>query len=235
MLVLIVFAQGLRGIAAATIVTAHIYRSLYESLASPVSSAHSFPSLFQLPFFRLVITGRASLSFFFILTGFVNSLSFLRQIRAGNPSAALAGLAKSSFRRIGRMVLPAAAATIVSWALCQMGLFQVARNSNISWFRDISPLPSPSFKLAIWDLVYNIYSTWGRSKNLYDKVQWNLFFLLKGSLTVYTVLLMTTYVTPNSRKLILFLYYVFGWMSGDGKYLFERTRFDPVTLTILKF
>ena len=216
------FAQGLRGITAATIVTAHIYRSIYDDLGSPKNSQYSFPSLFQLPFFRLVISGRASLSFFFLLTGFVNSLSFLKQTRAGNPDAALAGLAKSSFRRIGRMVLPATAATIVSWALCQMGLFQAARKGEINWFRDISPSPSLSFSQAIWDLMYNIYNTWGSSKNDFDKVQWNLSFLLKGSFIVYTILLMTTYVTPNSRKMVLFSYYVFSWMNGDGKHRYER-------------
>lgn len=119
------------------------------------------------------------------------------------------------------MVLPATAATVVSWALCQMGLYQLARKGDVNWFRDISPSPSPSFNKAIWDLLYNIYRTWGSTKNEFDKVQWNLFFLLKGSLVVYTVLLMTTYVTPNSRKIILVFYYAFGWMSGDGKYQLE--------------
>lgn len=125
------------------------------------------------------------------------------------------------------MVLPATAATIVSWALCQLGLFQAARKGDINWFRDISPSPSPSFSQAIWDLMYNIYNTWGGSKNEFDKVQWNLSLLLKGSFIVYTILIMTTYVTPNSRKLVLFSYYVFSWMNGDGKHHYERLNLIP--------
>lgn len=130
---------------------------------------------------------------------------------------ALAGLARSSFRRIGRIVLPATAATVVSWGLCQIGGYSLARKGDVAWFRDISPKPSGSFKQAIWDLGYNIYRTWGNSSNEFDKVQWNLFFLLKGSLIVYTILLMTAYVTPNSRKIFLAGYYIYGWLSGDGK------------------
>lgn len=192
--------------------------ALDDRLVSPARSQYSLPSFFQLPIIRLAISGRASLSVFFLLTGFVNSLSFLKQVRAGNPNAALSGLAKSSLRRIGRLVLPATAATCVSWVLCHIGAYRLAKIGEIAWFRDISPVPKPTFAKAVWDLIWNIWTTWAKTSNEYDKVQWNLFFLLKASLMVYTILLMTTYVTPGARKLCIFAFYMFGWMSGDGKY-----------------
>ena len=190
---------------------------MYPNLLSPAPSESRMPSLFQLPVFRLVIAGRATLSFFFILTGFVNSLSFHKHVRAGNPDAALSGLAKSSFRRIGRLVLPAAAATIVSWTLCQLGAYRLAQKGDVNWFRDISPSPSSSLPRALWDLAVNIFETWSGGDNEYDKVQWNLPFLLKASLMTYMALLMTAYITPRSRQYCLIAWYAFGWMSGDGK------------------
>lgn len=114
------------------------------------------------------------------------------------------------------MILPAAAATSVSWVLCHLGAYRLAKRGEISWFRDVSPTPKSSLTAAIWDLFYNLWTTWAKSSNEYDKVQWNLFFLLKASLTVYTILLMTAFVTPRGRKVCLIMYYIYGWMSNDG-------------------
>lgn len=79
-------------------------------------------------------------------------------------------------------------------------------------------MPKPTLATASWDLIWNIWTTWAKSSNEYDKVQWNLFFLLKASLMVYMMLLMTTYTTTRARKICLFAYYMYGWMSGDGRY-----------------
>lgn len=207
--------EGLRGISALFIVTSHIFTKLNPNLESPAPSAKASPDFVQLPIIRLLIAGRASLSFFFLLTGFVNSLSFLRETRAGNHSVALAGLARSSFRRIGRLVLPATAATTLSWALCQFGAYTLAKDGDVDWFRDMSPDPSPTIPWAICHLLKEVWRTWAKTANEYDKVQWNLLFLLKASMFVYLILLMTTYVTPRSRKLFLVLYWLYSWSSND--------------------
>ncbi len=175
------------------------------------------PIFLQLPIVRLIFSGRASLSFFFLLTGFVNSLGFLKQVRAGNQNTALQRLAKSAYRRIGRLVLPATVATTVSWVLCQLGAYRLAREGDVNWFRDISPRQSPDLASGLWDLFKNLFKTWSEASNDYDKVQWNLFFLLKASMVVYMLLLMTTYLTPRSRKICILIYYMYGWTSGDCK------------------
>lgn len=104
-----------------------------------------------------------------------------------------------------------------------LGAYIFSKEGEVAWFRDFSPTPKRPLSHAIWDLVYNLWTTWAKSSNDYDKVQWNLFFLLKASLTVYTILLMTAYITSRARKLILFTYYMYGWMSRDGK--LTRTQF----------
>ena len=175
------------------------------------------PTFLQMPIVRLIFSGRASLSFFFLLTGFVNSLGFLKLVRAGNQNVALQRLAKSAYRRIGRLVLPATVATTVSWVLCQFGAYRLAREGDVNWFRDISPRQSPTLSAGIWDLLRSLFTTWSEASNDYDKVQWNLFFLLKASMVVYIILLMTTYITPRSRKICILIYYMYGWTSGDCK------------------
>ena len=113
-------------------------------------------------------------------------------------------------------MLPAAAATAVSWFLCQLGAYQLAKRGDVAWFRDIAPSMSKTIPLAVWDLFKQIWATWAIMANEYDKVQWNLFFLLKASMFVYVILLATTFVTTRARKLILFLYYLYSWSAGDG-------------------
>lgn len=220
-------SKGLRGIAALFIVTGHLFGALNTELQSPARSRGGIPSLLQLPILRLIISGRASLSIFFLLTGFVNSLSFIKQVRAGNQHVALSGLSRSALRRFCRMILPAAAATVMSWILCNLGAYTFAKEGEVAWFRDISPAPKRPLSHATWDLIYNLWTTWAKSSNDYDKVQWNLFFLLKASLTVYTILLMTAYITSRARKLILFIYYMYGWMSRDGKLTHTHTHTYP--------
>lgn len=51
--------------------------------------------------------------------------------------------------------------------------------------------------------------------NEYDKVQWNLYFLLKASMIIYIMLLALAFVTTRARRLILGLYYVYSWSAGD--------------------
>lgn len=209
--------QGLRGIASVIVVTAHISRSLAPHLLSPAMSEKLPPMLFQLPFFRDLVMGRASVAAFALLSGYVNSLKPIKQSRAGNIDAALSGIAKSAFRRTGRFMIPAIIATTLSWLACQFGAYKLSMEVSSDWIRDTSPVPSGSFASAIYDLFYNLGRTWLDGSNNYDKIQWTLTFLLKGSMMTYLTLFATMYVKPRWRMFILCGLFYFKWKSGDGE------------------
>ncbi len=175
------------------------------------------PMLFQLPFVRCLVMGRASVAAFALLAGYVNSLKPIKQSRAGNIESALTGIARSSFRRTGRFVLPAVIATTFSWFLCQLGAYKVANLADSAWIRDTSPEPSASFTFAFYDLVANLGSTWIDGFNDYDKIQWTLTYLLKGSMTTYLTLIALIYVKPRWRVAVLVGLYYFMWKCGDGE------------------
>lgn len=161
--------------------------------------------------------GRASVAAFALLAGYVNSLKPIKQTRTGNIDAALTGIAKSSFRRTGRFVLPAVIATTASWLLCQLGAYKVANLADSAWIRDTSPEPSPTIIAALYDLFANLGSTWIDGFNEYDKIQWTLTYLLKGSMTTYLTLFALVYVKPKWRISILVGLFYFSWKSGDGE------------------
>ena len=180
-------------------------------------SATMPPVLLQLPFLRCLVMGRASVAIFAILSGYVNALKPIKQTRSGNIDAALSGIAKSAFRRTGRFVIPAVIATTLSWLVCQFGGYRLAKTVDSAWIRDTSPVPSPSFATALSDLFYNIITTWTDGGNEYDRIQWTLTYLLRGSMLVYLTMFATAYVQPRYRIFVYSVMYMFYWKSGDGK------------------
>lgn len=183
----------------------------------------------QLPFFRCLVMGRASVAVFAILSGYVNALKPIKQTRAGNIEAALSGIAKSAFRRTGRFMFPALMATTLSWLVCQFGGYQLASVVDSAWIRDTSPIPSTSFAAAFQDLFRNLMTTWTTGANEYDRIQWTLCFLLKGSMFVYLTLFATAYVQPRYRVFFYSAMYVYMWKLGDGKN--NISRLDEQKLT----
>lgn len=155
------------------------------------------------------------MTIFAFVTGYVCALKPIRLCRQGNQEAALAGISKSALRRIPRLVLPAAAATAVSWCLAEMGLYAMAKHQD-SWWIDVqSSKRIAGVGRAVGNLVYNIVTTWTRSTNEYDNYQWTLLPLLRGSIYVYAFMVATAYVRPRYRMMASFGLWVYFYCSSD--------------------
>ncbi len=210
--------QGLRGIASIFVVASHVILSFSPHLVLPANSSNGPVDLFQRPILRLISQGPAWVALFFVLSGYVNALKPIKQARAGSIDNALTNLASSSFRRTGRLVLPAAAATVISWLLCQFGAYEIARASDAPWIRDTSALRSEPWSAAVLALLKNIAATWiFGHENKYDQPQWALIFLFKGSMLVFMTLLATVSATARWRMIVVVVMYAWSWASGDCK------------------
>jgi hypothetical protein len=179
------------------------------------------PSIQQYPFVRLLAVGRPSVAIFFMLTGFVNSLKPIKLSTSGQMESALTNLAKSCFRRSGRMMLPVIIMTVISWFFCQLGVYRMAKRVESDWIRDTAASQSPNIDDAISRLFKNLLSTWTNGNNDYDKIQWTMTFLLKGSMMCYTFMFATIYARPRARLILLGLIYMYCYNAKDGK-LFEN-------------
>ena len=189
----------------------------------------------QLPILRLVVQGPAWVAMFFVLLGFVNGLKPLQMIRSGDIEGGLLNISISTFRRPFRLVLPSVAATIIAWVLAQIGVFDLARQTDAYWIRITSPAPSPTWSQAVLDLFKAIRTTWMfPPENPYDQPQWALVYLLEGSLMVSLVLLMTANLAPRFRMLVVALccYWSleFGRKLGDGEH---SSRVDNRVLLLI--
>ena len=86
--------------------------------------------------------------------------------------------------------------------------------------RDTSPEISPTWPDAVYQLLRSILNTWKGTANAYDKNQWCMYDLLKGSMLIYIVMLATVKCAPRYRMFILFILFLYSYSCQDSKYPF---------------
>lgn len=210
--------------ASVLVLTAHILRSLAPHVIQPAMGEELAPAFYQLPFIRVLTQGRASVAVFAILTGYVNALKPIKLSKVGEYEAGLSYISMAAFRRVGRFVLPATVATIISWFACQLGAYKIGTEADSDWIRNTSPKPSPSMGEALTSLAVNWWSTWRKGANDYEMTQWTLIYLLKSSMMVYLFMFATMKVQPKWRMILCALLYYYFWTLGDG--LFPQSIAD---------
>ena len=200
--------------------TSHLCLAFWETLRFPAESQGNLGSILRLPILRLPWGPSPWLSTFFLLTGFVNAYKPIKQARNADTSGSLVGLASSAFRRPWRLMLPTTLITIVIWLMTQLGFFALGRRCAAFWMRDTSPEINPSWLGAVYQLFQNIYVTWRGSpgdSNVYDKNQWCMLLLLKGSMLVYIIMLTTFRCAPKYRMSVFFILFLYNYNARDSK------------------
>ncbi|EEH03705.1 conserved hypothetical protein [Histoplasma capsulatum G186AR] len=209
------WVDGLRGVASFIVVTGHICTAFVPYLHSPAPREGAGPLLFQLPFFRLVVGGRGAVAIFFIITGFVNSLNPVKNSRNNNTSVALVNLARSTFTRSGRLVLPTSIAICIAWFLAQMGAFHMASRVNATWIRVQAHPPDSSWGEALIKLFRALTLYWNTGPGEYDGTHWTLVYFLQGSFRIYLALLAMMLLKTRYWRLVTLFLYVWCWSIGD--------------------
>ncbi|KAK2863671.1 hypothetical protein FQN49_004103 [Arthroderma sp. PD_2] len=209
------WVDGLRGVASFIVVTGHLCTAFVPYLHDPALSDGGPSSIFQLPFLRLCVGGRGSVAIFFIITGFVNSINPVKNARADNTYVGLTNLAKSTFTRSGRLMVPTAIATTIAWALCHMGAFSIAQRADASWIRATSPAQSANFAEAFGNLIKTLVFFWHTGSSVYDGTHWTLKFFLSGSFRTYLTLLALTLVKRRYWYMVTGLLWGYAWLVND--------------------
>lgn len=200
------------------VVTGHVLEALSPIVLAPAQSFHGSFLFMQLPFVRLLHSGRVSVAAFALIAGLVNALKPIRLMQLGERNKALSSIALSAFRRTGRLVLPTSVATIIAFFLTQIGSFEVAKHANQQWIRNISPARPKSFSQAFNSLLRNLITTWTKGDNDYDKIQWTITFFLQAAMWTYMILVATAHVTSKGRLLVYSGLYCYFWYAKNRQY-----------------
>jgi hypothetical protein len=198
------------------VVVGHLVTAFAPHLHAPKSPGND-ALLFQLPFFRLCVSGRTATALFFLITGYVNTIGPFSRARSRDPETALLGLGRSVLGRSFRFVIPTSIATLISWLLSCVDLYWMTEYVDSVWIRQGHHAPCGGVKDALTSLVKGEIGTWtGLWNENYDGTQWTLILLLQGSMIAYLVTIATIQIVPTARRMILFGLYMYGWLSGSG-------------------
>lgn len=196
------------------VVLTHTSRAWDYDLFAPSDTIDAPPRFLQLPFIRVPIQGRIGVPIFAFLTGFVCALKPLRLARQRDQQhTALAVIARSAFRRVPRLVLPASIATVISFVLTLLGGYTAATRCDSFWVRFDAPSSGLSFTDEVGRLIRALFTTWTTTDNPYDRHQWAMRPLLIGAFQVYVCLAATMGMMFHYRVMIYAFLWVYWWLN----------------------
>ncbi|SFJ61423.1 Peptidoglycan/LPS O-acetylase OafA/YrhL, contains acyltransferase and SGNH-hydrolase domains [Bosea sp. OK403] len=167
--------DGLRGVAAFSVVIYHFVCAFVPSATDPDATTLTRPGEVVL---RFLFSGSFAVAIFFVLSGFViaNSAAGRRQ-----------PLLVSALLRYLRLALPAAASVLLAWLLLRALPDAVRRLDAISpswWFKWTYQDPIPPLLTALRDGLLDNFLTGGSQ---FNNVLWTMRIELIGSLLLYAI------------------------------------------------
>ncbi|KAF2084789.1 hypothetical protein K490DRAFT_398, partial [Saccharata proteae CBS 121410] len=152
----------------------------------------------QLPFVRLLYAGRAMVSVFFVLSGYVLSRKPLSAARSGHYDAQLQSLSSSIFRRGLRLFLPTIISTFMVFLALRAGGFikatSIAADGVTLSFVEHHPLMYPTLREQWWDYwrfvsMYVDFTNFNEWYNLYDPHVWTIPLEFRASIVLFVTLI----------------------------------------------
>ncbi|KAF2089827.1 hypothetical protein K490DRAFT_71565 [Saccharata proteae CBS 121410] len=215
--------DGLRGVAALIVFICHLFWTYHSWVEYGYGDGPDNNRFIQLPIIRLVISGHAMVSLFFVVGGYVSSASALKKVRSRSYEKLYLSLASSLFRRGIRLYLPAIISTFITmWLIC-LGFFEPARKYLRAEYMVHSDnhhvyLGSTSAQLEDWFKetmgMTNIWSYYNNGftqpyYNPYDPHLWTVPMEMRGSLVVILCLLAFSRCRQNFRFALMGLTIVY--------------------------
>ncbi|RMZ89237.1 hypothetical protein DV736_g3530, partial [Chaetothyriales sp. CBS 134916] len=211
------YLHGLRGFAALMVYIAHNI-SWWYGPSGPIEEGFGYHGHYMIatfPFIRTLFTGgAASVAVFFVLSGYVLSLSTLQTIRAndehgGRQGDIWRGLISATIRRPFRLYVPLAGVSFPFALLMHMPIIA----PYLSW-----PAPEPSLLLELWKWTKEFVGTMNPLRRYggsapwfrYNPPAWTMSGEFKGSLVVFALLGVYSHAPARYR---FSLFAATGWIS----------------------
>ena len=208
--------DGLRGYGALCVYVSHFIGPWFPSLAAGYASGPDFYNFIQLPLVRIVYSAGGMVPIFYVVSGYVLSISSIRKIRDGDWTGFLDTLVSSVFRRWMRLYLPIIVSTFITLLISRAG-----------WWATIGPLSGPAPwekflpQLQNWALHFiaisdPTYCSSGEDVhfNPYGPQLWTIPREFRGSMVIYLLILGLSKTREGLRfTLLAFLCWYTLWIQ----------------------
>ncbi|KAI0601567.1 acyltransferase family-domain-containing protein [Biscogniauxia sp. FL1348] len=204
------YLDGLRGIAALIVCICHYTENHHEYL-TPTYGIHWdktagdgadwVSSPIQLPFLRLVFSGRPMVHIFFVISGFALSSRPLAEARARNWGRLQTALSSAAFRRPIRLLGPVSVSTLIIFVLVRLG-----------WLYSALPTLGEQVQHYVKSMAYHVWWPWAWEAHLfppYDIHLWTIPIELCHSMLLFVVLTMLARVQPRVRMLCSLVFTIY--------------------------
>ncbi|KAB5578291.1 acyltransferase 3 [Coniochaeta sp. 2T2.1] len=188
------YLDGLRGIASIIVFICHYTEDNHPSLIPSygLNPDGSPSSWLQLPFIRIIFSGRPMVHIFFVISGFVLSHKPLKAIHSRDLSGCFTILSSSAFRRPIRLFGPCIVSTFLIMLMIQLG-----------WL--YAPLPTLTEQFWAWKnaVFHSITWPWAWDFDLrpgYDIHLWTIPIEFAHSMLLFLVILMLSRVRQLVRQ-----------------------------------
>jgi peptidoglycan/LPS O-acetylase OafA/YrhL len=201
------YLDGLRGIAAMIVFVCHYTENNFAALlpsyglplpgSDPEKPQKLKPSSWiQLPFLRVIFSGRPMVHIFFVISGFALSYKPVQALHARDAERCYATLASSAFRRAFRLFGPCVASTFMIMCLRQYGYLVPAEET---WYEAFWKWKDAVFHSITWPWAWD-----HDLRPAFDVHLWTIPIEFAHSMMLFMVLLMLSRVRTGIRMASVF-------------------------------
>ncbi|KAL7625973.1 hypothetical protein AAE478_002742 [Parahypoxylon ruwenzoriense] len=173
------YLDGVRGVASLIVFILHWTHIPYPSVNSGWGyKDHN--SFWLLPFIRIVYSGAAMVSIFFVVSGFVLSHRFVQRMHRREYTELFSGLTSLTFRRAIRLFLPAFASSTLAFICAYLGIVNVPKKVNGQPFEH-----GIASYMEYLDMESNPWDWSTDFSGFYNPQLWSIAVEFRGSMVVF--------------------------------------------------
>lgn len=177
------YLDGVRGLASFIVFVDHWIGIQYPGVHSGYENSEK-SSLWQLPVIRLIYSGPAMVSIFFVVSGFVLTHRFIQKMHRHEYETLFSGLTSLTFRRAIRLFLPALVSCLLVYVCASLHLMKIPKTVAKEKFRH----GWPAF-VSYLDDESNPWTWKLHMKGWYNPPLWSISVEYRGSMVVFLTVL----------------------------------------------
>ncbi|KAH8666538.1 acyltransferase family-domain-containing protein [Xylariales sp. PMI_506] len=236
------YLDGVRGVASLIVFCLHWSHIPYPSVNSGWGYDEEHRSFWLLPFVRLIYSGAAMVSIFFVVSGFVLSHRFIQRMHRREYDELFAGLTSITWRRALRLFLPAFVSSLMAFVCACLGVISIPNRVDGKRFHHsfesyLSYLDSESNP---WDWSADFFG-------FYNPQLWSIAVEFRGSMVVFLLIAALNRTKPLVRLaiesfLVIHCFghkrwdvalFIAGMVIAELEVMFQKSKMQPSRRRVL--